>query len=59
LRKETTKEITFTNHYLEGVQLPHSDALVVTMHIGDFNVKRILIDSGSSIEIMYNSLFRD
>ena len=53
-----TKEITFTNHDLEGVQLPHSDALVIKMHIGDFNVKRILINSGSSVEIMYDSIFR-
>jgi excinuclease UvrABC ATPase subunit len=31
LRKETTEEIVFTDCDLEGVQLPHSDALVVTM----------------------------
>jgi hypothetical protein len=58
LRKETTEEIIFTNHDLEGVQLPHSDALVVTMQIGNFDVKRILIDLGSSAEIMYDSLFK-
>ena len=28
------------------------------MHIGDFSVKRILIDPGSSVEIMYDSLFQ-
>ena len=58
LRKETTEEIVFTDCDLEGVQLPHSDALVVTMQIGDFEVKRILIDSGNSAEIMYDSLFK-
>jgi hypothetical protein len=58
LRKETTKEIIFTDHDLEGVQLPHSDALVVTMQIGNFHVKRILIKPGSSAEIMYDSLFK-
>uniref|UniRef100_A0A2N9I869 Integrase catalytic domain-containing protein n=1 Tax=Fagus sylvatica TaxID=28930 RepID=A0A2N9I869_FAGSY len=58
LRKEMTKEIIFTDHDLEGVQLPHSDALVVTMQIGNFHVKRIIIDPGSSAEIMYDSLFR-
>ena len=58
LKKETTEEIIFTDHDLEGVQLPHFDALVVTMQIGDFDVKRILIDSGSSAEIMYDSLFK-
>uniref|UniRef100_A0A2N9IJH3 Retrotransposon gag domain-containing protein n=1 Tax=Fagus sylvatica TaxID=28930 RepID=A0A2N9IJH3_FAGSY len=39
-------------------ELPHSDALVVTLRIGDFDVKRILIDPGSLVEIMYESLFR-
>uniref|UniRef100_A0A2N9HMM7 Uncharacterized protein n=1 Tax=Fagus sylvatica TaxID=28930 RepID=A0A2N9HMM7_FAGSY len=58
LRKEMTEEIIFTDRDLEGVQLPHSDALVVTMQIGDFEVKRILIDPGSSAEIMYDSLFK-
>uniref|UniRef100_A0A2N9ENV4 RNase H type-1 domain-containing protein n=1 Tax=Fagus sylvatica TaxID=28930 RepID=A0A2N9ENV4_FAGSY len=58
LRKEMTEEIIFTDRDLEGVQLPHSDALVVTMQIGDFEVKRILIDPGSSVEIMYDSLFK-
>jgi hypothetical protein len=57
-KKETTEEIIFTDHDLEGVQLPHSDALVFTMQIGDFDVKRILIDPGSSAEIMYDSLFK-
>uniref|UniRef100_A0A2N9FKP4 Reverse transcriptase domain-containing protein n=1 Tax=Fagus sylvatica TaxID=28930 RepID=A0A2N9FKP4_FAGSY len=59
LQKEVTEEITFTNQDLEGVQLPHSDALVVTMRVGNFNIKRILIDSGSSAEIMYEPLFRE
>ena len=57
LRNETTEEIIFTDRDLEGVQLPHSDALVVTMQIGNFDVRRILIDPGSSTEIMYDSLF--
>jgi hypothetical protein len=58
LKKETTEEIIFTDHDLEGVQLPHFDALVVTMRIDNFNVKRILIDPGSSVEIMYDSVFK-
>lgn len=53
LKKDMIEEITYTDYDLEGVQLPHSDAEVVTLRIGDFNVKRILIDLGSSAEIMY------
>ena len=58
LKKESTEQIVFTNQDLEGVQLPHSDALMVTLRIGEFDVKRILIDPGSSVEIMYESLFK-
>ena len=58
LKKESVEEIVFTNQDFEGVQLPHSDALVVTLRIGEFDVKRILIDLGSLVEIMYESLFR-
>uniref|UniRef100_A0A2N9G3J4 Uncharacterized protein n=1 Tax=Fagus sylvatica TaxID=28930 RepID=A0A2N9G3J4_FAGSY len=58
LKKESFEEIVFTNQDFEGVQRPHSDALVVTLRFGEFDVKRILIDPGSSIEIMYESLFR-
>uniref|UniRef100_A0A2N9EQY4 RNA-directed DNA polymerase n=1 Tax=Fagus sylvatica TaxID=28930 RepID=A0A2N9EQY4_FAGSY len=58
LKKESTEQILFTNQDLEGVQVPHSDALVVTLRIGEFDVKRILIDPGSSVEIMYESLFK-
>uniref|UniRef100_A0A2N9IY34 Uncharacterized protein n=1 Tax=Fagus sylvatica TaxID=28930 RepID=A0A2N9IY34_FAGSY len=58
LKKESVEEIVFNNQDLEGVQLPHSDALVITLRIGEFDVKRVLIDPGSSVKIMYESLFR-
>uniref|UniRef100_A0A2N9I521 Uncharacterized protein n=1 Tax=Fagus sylvatica TaxID=28930 RepID=A0A2N9I521_FAGSY len=56
LRKESVEEIIFNNQDFEGVQLPHSDALVITLRIGEYDVKRILIDPSSSVEIMYESL---
>jgi hypothetical protein len=58
LKKESAEQIVLDDQDLEGVQLPYSDALVITLRIGEFDVKRILIDPGSSIEIMYESLFR-
>uniref|UniRef100_A0A2N9J2B4 Uncharacterized protein n=1 Tax=Fagus sylvatica TaxID=28930 RepID=A0A2N9J2B4_FAGSY len=58
LRKESVEEIVFNNQDFEGVQLLHSDALVITLRIGELDVKRILIDPGNSVEIMYESLFR-
>ena len=37
---------------------PHDDALIVTLRIGGYEVKRRLVDQGSGAEIMYPNLFR-
>ncbi|GFS33374.1 hypothetical protein Acr_00g0028020 [Actinidia rufa] len=49
--------ITFGNDDLRGVHLPHDDALVVSAVIANFNVQRILIDNGSSADILFISAF--
>ena len=36
----------------------HDDALVVTLRIGGYDVKRVLVDQGSGIEITYPDLFK-
>ena len=37
---------------------PHDDALVVTLRIGGYDVKRVLVDQGSVVEIMYPNLYK-
>ena len=37
---------------------PHDDALVVTLKIGGYDVKRVLVDQGSAVEIMYPNLYK-
>ena len=37
---------------------PHDDALVVTLKIGGYDVKRMLMDQGSGAEIMYPNLYK-
>ncbi|GFY81050.1 hypothetical protein Acr_01g0008590 [Actinidia rufa] len=49
--------ITFTNDDLRGLHLPHDDALVVSATIANFNVQMILIDNGSSANILFISVF--
>ncbi|GFZ05203.1 hypothetical protein Acr_17g0007750 [Actinidia rufa] len=49
--------ITFSNDDLRGLHLPHDDALVVSAVIANFNVQRILIDNGSSADILFVSAF--
>ena len=49
----THQPITFTNDDLRGLHLPHDDALVISTIITNFNVQRILIDNGSSADILF------
>ena len=37
---------------------PHSDALVVTLRIGGYDVKRVLMDQGNAVEDMYPDLYK-
>ena len=37
---------------------PYDDALVVTLRIGGYDVKRVLVDQGSAVEIMYPDLYK-
>ena len=56
--KYTQKPIVFNDDDLEGTIQPHNDPLVVTIRINSFIVKRVLIDQGSGIEVMYPNLYR-
>ena len=42
---------------VETIQ-PHDDALVVTLRIGGYDMKRMLVDQGSCVEIMYPDLYK-
>ncbi|GAV59925.1 LOW QUALITY PROTEIN: hypothetical protein CFOL_v3_03456, partial [Cephalotus follicularis] len=49
--------ISFSEVDYEGVRLPHDDPVVVTLMVELFTMKRILIDSGSSSDILYKHAF--
>ena len=42
---------------IETIQ-PHDDALVVTLKIGGYDMRRVLVDQGSAVEIMYLDLYK-
>ncbi|XP_058223017.1 uncharacterized protein LOC131332738 [Rhododendron vialii] len=50
--------ITFSSNDLKGVQLPHADALVVTVAIEKSTVQWVLIDQGSSADVMFFSTYQ-
>ena len=37
---------------------PHDDALMITLRIGEYDVKRVMVDQGSVAEIMYPDLYK-
>ncbi|GAV60407.1 hypothetical protein CFOL_v3_03938, partial [Cephalotus follicularis] len=49
--------ISFSEADYEGVRLPHNDPVVVTLLVELFTMKRILIDNGSSADILYKHAF--
>ncbi|XP_028053601.1 uncharacterized protein LOC114257966 [Camellia sinensis] len=52
-----TAKISFNYTDLEGVTLPHDDALVIELRVNKFVIERVLIDQGSTTEIMYHKTF--
>ena len=41
-----------------GTIQPHDDALVVTLRIEGYDVKRVMVDQGSGTKIIYLDLYR-
>ena len=57
-RVSATPLIGFTEEDKQGTLQPHDDALVVTLGIEGYNVKRMLVDQGSAMEVMYPDLYK-
>ena len=59
-RMRTTDEqaITFTNEDAERVHHPFDDAIVITLLIADYTTRRVLVDNGSSANILYYPTFQ-
>jgi hypothetical protein len=49
--------ITFTEANIKLISFLHTDVLVITAHIGKWDVTRVLIDNGSQAEILFLSPF--
>ena len=59
-RVRTTNEqaITFTEEDAERIHHPHDDAIVITLLIADYTTRRVLVDNGSSVDILYFLAFQ-
>ena len=50
--------MSFNEEDTKGVKQPHNDPLVIMLTIEGFNTKRILVDNGSSVDIIYLPAFQ-
>ena len=59
-RTRTTdeQEITFTDEDAERVHHPHDNAIVITLIIVDYTTRRVIMDNGSSANVLYYPTFQ-
>ena len=67
-RSTDEQAITFTNEDAERIHHPHDDAIiithphddaiVITLLIADYTTRRVLVDNGSSADILYYLAFQ-
>ncbi|XP_050289647.1 uncharacterized protein LOC126727773 [Quercus robur] len=48
----------FSDEDMAGTIQPHEDALVVTLRISGYDVRRVMVDQGSVVDVMYPDLYR-
>ena len=54
---EVRLSLSFSNEDMIGIIQSHDDTLVVTLRIGGYDVRRVLVDQGSCAEIMHPDLY--
>ncbi|XP_030963649.1 uncharacterized protein LOC115984783 [Quercus lobata] len=57
-RSTDEQAITFTDEDTKRIHHPHDDALVISLLIADYTTRRVLVDNGSSADILYYPAFQ-
>ncbi|XP_023887147.2 uncharacterized protein LOC111999256 [Quercus suber] len=57
-RRGCHSTLTFFEEDKDGTTQPYDDALVITLRIGGYDVKRVMVDGGSAAEVMYPDLYK-
>ena len=51
-------DIVFSKQDVKGIRQPHDNSLVTMLTIEEFNTQRVLVDNGSSADVMYMMAFQ-
>ena len=57
-QRQINQDMYFSEEDARGVNQPHDDPLVIMIMIKGFNTRRVLVDNGSSANIIYLSTFQ-
>ena len=57
-RRNSHPILSFSEEDKIGTTQPHDDALLITLRIGGYDMKRVMVDGGSAAEIMYPDLYK-
>ena len=58
IARRESPTIEFSEEDARRLHHPHDDALVVSIRIEDYNMHRVLVDNGSSTDILYYLAFQ-
>ena len=57
-RRNSYPILSFSEEDKIGTTQSHDNALLITLRIGDYDLKRVMVDDGSATEIMYPDLYK-
>ena len=56
-RQRSKEAITFSEEDTNGVQFLYNDVIVVSLNVANYDVRRILVDNGSSADTLFYDAF--
>ncbi|XP_010264144.1 PREDICTED: uncharacterized protein LOC104602228 [Nelumbo nucifera] len=56
-KKKCGQTITFTDDDLRRIQTLYDDALVITIEVANLGMRRVLVDTGSSVDVLFEDAF--
>ena len=56
-RQRIENIIFFSENDVKEIQTPHNDAVIISMMIAKYDVKKVLVDNKSSVNILFYDIF--